>query len=80
MAINKNVNINVGVKGADKSKRAFSGIESSMKSMIVTGLSIAGVKKGLDATTGAAVKQQEIFRKLQTQVELSGKSSQALAK
>jgi hypothetical protein len=69
---------NIQEKGASQVQSKMGGITKSIKSMVMAGASIYTVKKALDATVGAAVKQEQIFRKLQTSVELSGKSYESV--
>ncbi|MFO8066844.1 MAG: hypothetical protein R6U11_04600, partial [Bacteroidales bacterium] len=74
MAINKDYNIRLRTKGDKKAKRALGGVTSSIKSMVGTVASIYTLKKGFDATIKASVKQEKIFKRLQTSVENTGKS------
>ena len=74
MAINKKVNIALGVTGDKKAKSALGSTEQSITAMVTAGLSIYGVKKAFDATVKAAIEQEKIFKSLETQVINSGKS------
>lgn len=65
-------------QGAENVSSKFGGVEKSLTSMAKSAMgtvaSVYTLKKAFDFTVSAAIKQEEIFRKLQTSVELTGKS------
>ena len=65
-------------QGAENVSSKFSGVEKSLTSMAKSAMgtvaSVYTLKKAFDFTVSAAIKEEETFRKLQTSVELTGKS------
>src|SRR6056297_1225356 len=61
-------------KGFGKMNKKTSAVTGAVKKLAIAVGGLAAAKKVIEFTTGAAIEQEKIFRKLQTQVELSGKS------
>ena len=65
-------------QGAENVSSKFGGVEKSLTSMAKSAMgtvaSVYTLKKAFDFTVSAAIKEEETFRKLQTSVELTGKS------
>ena len=65
-------------QGAENVSSKFGGVEKSLTSMAKSAMgtvaSVYTLKKAFDFTVSAAIKEAETFRKLQTSVELTGKS------
>lgn len=74
----KGIQYKLSQAGAEAVNNAFAKIDKSLASMakqaLATVTSIYALKKAYDATIGAAIKEEETFRKLQTAVEKTGKS------
>ena len=57
--------------------RGFQALKNIVYETVALGgmfLGFQSLKKGLDFTIGASIRQEQIFRRLQTAVELTGKS------
>jgi len=75
--VKKTMDVVVAAKGTETAKRKLGGVEKSIGSMAKKALvgvaSFYALKKALDFTVAASIRQENIFRKLQTSVELVGK-------
>jgi len=73
----KQVLYKISETGAKKTEQSLGGVNKSIMGMAkaagVALVSYQALSKGLKATVGASIKQEEIFRKLQTSTELAGK-------
>ena len=76
--VKKKMDVVVTAEGTETAKKKLGGVEKSIGSMAKGALagvaSFYALKKAIDFTVAASIKQEQIFRKLQTSVELTGKS------
>ena len=72
--VDKNVNLRVRTTGAKKAETAFAGIGKSLGAMVLSIGSATAAFKILQSSINKASEQEQIFRKLKTSIELTGRS------